>query len=217
MKEGPKPVYESNKAGPSTLHFEISLKPSDKEAVIKPIKPNPQASVKRKKGLARNRAFQSPSHSIRASTNEEESRAGLPLVRNAMGRNPHEEELGSEENVTVLLSQGQFSTGYKSNLGFQFRGGSSRDHDAALNGEKCDGGGSKILAEGSDGEDGGEEFSDMEVGASNSTKSHAKRSGFEGVFNYAEGVASKGEADRKDGGGLERMELKGGVDGTSAF
>ena len=111
MKEGPKPVYESNEAGPSTLHFEISLKPNDKEAVIKPIKPNPQASVKGKKGLARNRAFQSPSHSIRASADEEESRAGLPLVRNALGRNPREEELGSEEMLQFCCPRVSFQPG----------------------------------------------------------------------------------------------------------
>ena len=216
VKEGPKPVSELKEAGLSIVQSNISLKPSDRKTAIKSSKPNPQASVKGKKGLARNRALQSSSQSIRASAGEKESRTEPPLVCSILGRNPHEEELGSEEKLSGLPSQGHCPTGSKPKLGFQFRGGCSRDHDAALNGEKCDGGDSEMSAEGSDGEDGREFSYDMELGADNNTEVHAKRSGFEGASYYATGAASKGEADRKVGGVLERMELEDGVDGTSA-
>ena len=222
MKEGPKQVNESNEASLSALHFEKvyfrpgnmvnSFKPNDRDAFIKPITSNPQASIKVKKGIARNRA----SHFIRAYASEEEIKASPPLLLNALGRNPHEEEIGSVGKLTGSPSQVQFSIGSKSNLGLQFRGGFSRDQGAFFNGEECDGGRSKKSLEGFYGEGGREEISDVEAVGADSTKSHSMRNGSDGVSNHAASDASRGEADGKDGG-LDRMELEGGGEGTFAF
>nr|POE45147.1 hypothetical protein CFP56_28441 [Quercus suber] len=142
MKSATEPIEE----GPSTLQIEKiqfkpgkvlnSFKPNGREAIKKPITSNQQASVKGKMGIARNRA----THSIRASTGKDDSKDDSPLSLNALGSNPHDDELGSKEKLMDSPSQVRFSTYSKTTVGFQFRGGFGKDQGVYCNGEECDGG-----------------------------------------------------------------------------
>ena len=142
VKEGLKPVNEVNETGPSVLHVKKAhsrpgkeikaFKPNDRgrpaDVAFKPNTPNPLASVKGKKGIARNRA----ALFIRASADEGDSIVGTPLSLNAQGRNLNDEENGSGRKLSGTHFQFQSPIELKSFVGYQFRGGFGSDQGTCI-------------------------------------------------------------------------------------
>nr|POF09647.1 uncharacterized protein CFP56_10828 [Quercus suber] len=213
-REGLKPDNDGNEAGPSVLHVEKilsrpgkekkSLKPNDRgrpaEAAFKPNTFNPLASVKGKKGVARNRA----TLSIRASPDKGESIVGSSLPLNAQGKSGSGNDQG-----TRISNHGQSQQESEGNL---------EAHPLSY-GEECDGGQlispragmgdseeSLVGFHGETVEGGRDVKSGLGFGASNNTIEVPSR---------VADVAVRGEAADRDSD-LDRMELEGGVEGTPA-
>nr|POE96114.1 hypothetical protein CFP56_23485 [Quercus suber] len=216
------------------------FKPNDRgrqaNAAFKPNTYNPLASVKGKKGIARNRE----ALSIRASTDEGDNIVGLLLPRNTQGRNLIEAENGSGKRLSGTHPQNQFSFRLKAFVGYQFRGGSGSDQGTCIidqgrgqheikarlevqplsNGEECDGGqlvsprvgvsgreDSLVDLHGGPVEGGRDERSDMGFATLDNTNR---------VSSHTVDYADKGEAiDRESE--LDCMELEGVGEGTPAY
>ena len=144
MKESPKPLNEVKVAGPSVRYVEKdhprpgkeikSLKPKpivrsrSADVGVKPNSSSAIASVKAKKGVARNRA----ALFIRASADEGDSIVGTPLSLNAQGRNLNDEENGSGRKLSGTHFQFQSPIELKSFVGYQFRGGFGSDQGTCI-------------------------------------------------------------------------------------
>ena len=251
MKESPKPLNEVKVAGPSVRYVEKdhprpgkeikSLKPKPivrSKSVDVGVKPNSSsaiASVKAKKGVARNRA----ALSNRSSTVGEASAVGAPIPLNAQGKILIGDRNDNGKNFLGTDSQDRFAIGADFGVGFQFGGGVGGDQGACSseygrgqqgvdgfldrhphsNGEECDGrrlaapkagvDNNKEVLLGSHGgpvEGGRDERFGLECVDSENTN---------GVVSHAAVYVSRGEAAVRDGD-LDRMELEGGDEATPA-